>query len=149
MSNEQITCGTPSCGRPIYAKGFCRQCYNRTRHTSSRYYRKHTEYRSVVLHWYATFRATNRKAACYKGMPFFPAWNPEKGGSFAVAEKWILQNLGRRPSSTHHLHIVDRVLGFVPGNLQWVPREKHKQEELIARLLRENQHLRERLQRYE
>jgi hypothetical protein len=75
-------------------------------------------------------------------MPFFDGWNPDKGGSINAGEKWILENLGKRPSKRHDLHIVDRRLGFVPENLAWVPKEKHMQEELIHKLLLENQNLR-------
>jgi hypothetical protein len=80
-------------------------------------------------------------------MPFADLWNPHRGGSFAVGAQWIIENLGRRPNKQYELHIVDRQLGFIPGNLQWVPRSKHKQEELIARLLLENQNLKKELGR--
>jgi len=74
-------------------------------------------------------------------MPFFDAWNPEKGGEFRLGAQWILANLGPRPDKKYHLHIVNRALGFVPGNLQWVPSDHHRQEELINHLLLENQQL--------
>jgi hypothetical protein len=76
------------------------------------------------------------------GLPFCPAWNPRCGGSFLAGAQWIIENLGRRPNNRHHLHIVDRHLGFVPNNLVWVPKEKHVQEEMLNRLLLENQNLR-------
>jgi hypothetical protein len=72
-------------------------------------------------------------------MPFCVDWDPNQGGSFAAGARWIIANLGRRPGATYQLHVVDRGLGFVPENLQWVPRDIHKQFEMIARLLLENQ----------
>lgn len=83
----------------------------------------------------------------YQGMPFFDEWNPDKGGSFIAGEKWIIENLGRRPvdnflmtgqtvrypgqKSRWQMHILDRPVGFVPGNLAWMPTNKHNRLEAI------------------
>lgn len=75
-------------------------------------------------------------------MPFFEAWNPDTGGSFKVGAAWIIENIGPRPAEPYELHIINRRLGFMPGNLAWVPQDRHQQEELINRLLLENQNLR-------
>jgi hypothetical protein len=56
------------------------------------------------------------------GMPFFDAWNPNKGGSYAVATSWIIENLGKKPGLDWSLDIVKHELGFVPGNLRWATR---------------------------
>ena len=87
------------------------------------------------------FHAIRRGIPAYRGMPFYAAWDPTKGGTHQAGANWIITNLGKRPTRTDQLHIVDRRLGFVPGNLQWVPRKKHRQSEMIARLLREIQTL--------
>ena len=116
---------------------------------SDRYYQDHKgehssaltpEVRTVRQHlsWIKTGLST------YAGMPFHDAWNSAKGGTADAGERWIVQNLGRRPSPTHQLHIVDRQLGFVPGNLQWVPRDQHKRQEMIYKLLLEVQTLKTR-----
>lgn len=104
----------------------------------------HAERVSVISHHHAIFSPKNVRHANYKGMPFFDDWNPDMCGSFRAGAQWIINNIGRRPGSgkEYHLHIVDRKIGFVPGNLQWVPRERHQQEEMIAKLLLENQDLR-------
>jgi hypothetical protein len=89
----------------------------------------------------------NERCPTYVGMPFFDGWSPKTGGSYEAGAQWIINNLGPRPGTgkEYHLHIVDRAIGFMPGNLQWVPRERHKQEEMINKLLLENQHLKEML----
>ena len=79
-------------------------------------------------------------------MPFELWWNPDLGGSFKAAEEWIIENIGKRPDKTYQLHVVDRNLGFVPGNLTWVPTNKHRREELVNRLLLENQNLRKHIE---
>jgi hypothetical protein len=84
----------------------------------------------------------NRGVSTYAGMPFCDDWNPKKGGSVNAGEQWIVQHLGRRPAPDYQLHIVDRRIGFMPGNLVWVPRDKHRREEMIYRLLFEVQTLR-------
>lgn len=80
-------------------------------------------------------------------MPFYDGWNPDKGGSFVVGRDWIKKNLGPRPGTgkDFHLHVINKLIGFVPGNLMWVPAGKHKQEELIATILKENKQLRDAL----
>ena len=86
---------------------------------------------------------------CYKDMPFYDGWNPAKGGSVKAGAEWIILNLGRRPGPDWQIHIIDRLVGFVPGNLAWIPRDSHKQQELCAQLLRENQVLRARVAEFE
>ena len=61
-------------------------------------------------------------------MPFYDKWNPDKGGSFKAAEKWIIENLGKHPEGTT-LHIIHQDIGFVPGNLEWThPRKQSNQQ---------------------
>lgn len=61
-------------------------------------------------------------------MPFYDAWNPAKGGSWAAGAQWIIDNIGRRPKGTT-LHIVEHSLGFVPDNLEWThPRKQSHQQ---------------------
>jgi hypothetical protein len=113
---------------------------NRTesRTRTVRWRKKNPIYVTVTNH-YNSIRAG--KNPTYRDMIFFTGWDPKQGGSFADGTKWIQDNIGLRPSRTHHLHIVDRRLGFVPGNLAWVPRDKHQQQEMIPRLLLEIQNL--------
>jgi hypothetical protein len=99
-----------------------------------------SEYISVRSH-YDIIMGKYKKVPCYYKMPFFNGWNPKKGGSFQAGEDWIIENIGKRPGKNYQLHIVDRKLGFVPNNLEWVPRDKHKQNEMINRLLLENKKL--------
>jgi hypothetical protein len=107
--------------------------------SKAKWYSENIERESVRGHHYFICRRTR---PAYAGLIFFDGWNPDKGGSFKAGAQWIIENLGKRPSKRHDLHIVDRSLGFVPGNLQWVPKEKHVQEELIHKLMLENQNLR-------
>lgn len=148
------------CGTRVYAKGLCRKCYDKKRGphstpaTKKRFYAKHrtrllasahqqqlaNPIRGLVVSHYGCIR---NGYSTYKGMPFFDGWNPDKGGSYQAGERWIIENLGHRLGSgkEYQLHIIDRRLGFVPGNLCWVPLNKHKQEEMMNRLLLENQNL--------
>lgn len=69
-------------------------------------------------------------------MKFFKGWNPNEGGSFRVAAKWIIENLGRKPKNST-LNIINHERGFVPGNLEWTsPREQAANQmfKIIARL---------------
>ena len=141
-------CKTQNCGRIARVKGECRKCYER-RWTQARpsklpgykakWYAANVERESVRGHHYFICR---QQKSGYAGMPFFDGWNPDRGGSFNAGAQWIIEALGQRPGKRYELHIVDRRLGFVPNNLQWVPKERHYQEELINRLLLENQNLR-------
>jgi hypothetical protein len=102
------------------------------------------EYATVNTHRASIRTAYKAKNATYRNMPFFAEWEPRKGGCSAGA-KWIIDNLGRKPSPDYELHIVDRTLGFVPGNLQWIPRSEHKREEMLTKVLIENRQLKDRI----
>ncbi len=102
------------------------------------------EHASVRSHHNAIF---GLRDSGYRGMPFAAVWNPRRGGSYAAGAQWVIENLGHRPGKNYQLHIVDRSLGFVPNNLQWVPRDRHKQVEMIAQILLENQNLKKELGR--
>lgn len=110
-------------------------------------YKKSVEHASVYSHWVLIYRSKAKSRRRYEGMPFCDDWNPKTGGSYAAGARWIIENLGRRPGTNreYQLHIVNRAIGFMPGNLQWVPQEKHRQEEMINKLLLENQNLRQQL----
>jgi hypothetical protein len=112
-------------------------------------YRK--AYHTVANHYRAIFDPHfkwGESLRCYKGMKFYDGWNPKKGGSFEVAANWIVKYLDRNVTRNHHLHIMNRKLGFVPENLCWVPSEFHKQEEMISKVLLENQKLKQLLAQY-
>lgn len=98
------------------------------------------EYKTVQGHFHHIFTDVSHRP-WYKDMPFCDDWNPQKGGSFASGAKWLIENIGKKPEGKWELHIIDKKTGFVPGNLSWVPKENHKQEEMIAKLLLENQRL--------
>jgi hypothetical protein len=76
-------------------------------------------------------------------MPFHAEWNPHQGGAFTAGANWIVDHLGHRPSKEYQLHILQKSLGFVPGNLMWVPTSQHKRSELLNLLLEENKQLRQ------
>jgi hypothetical protein len=119
----------------------------RPRHTIR--YSGTPEYASVNTHHQSMKTSYKSKHATYRGMVFYEGWDPDKGGTYVAGAKWIIENLGRKPSRDYELHIVDRRLGFVPGNLAWVPRSEHKREEMLTKLLIENQQLKDRLAKYE
>jgi len=84
-------------------------------------------------------------------MPFFDAWNPDKGGSFDAGAQWIIENIGKRPEGCS-LHIVEHEKGFVPGNLEWAHPQKQsaqKMFKIIADQRHEIRLLRARLQELE
>jgi len=102
------------------------------------------EHRTVAAH----LQFIQRGTSTYKNMPFFDGWNPKTGGSTRAGYIWILENLGPRPTNgKHELHIIDRAIGFMPGNLRWVPCVLHKREEFINQVILENQTLRTENQR--
>jgi len=74
------------------------------------------ERRTVYNHYYMILKP---RFECYRGMPFFDGWNPEKGGSWDAGAEWIISHLGRRPGKTWSLDIVEHAKGFVPDNLRW------------------------------
>jgi hypothetical protein len=157
-------CLTPNCGRKTVSKGVCARCYVAARrreriakglcsiegcgrhsregatlcehHRDSQLaYRASPERETVLNHK----KYIQRGLPSYVGMPFFPEWFDNA----SAGEKWIIENIGKRPKDggRWELHIVRRELGFVPGNLQWVPREKHSQEEFVNKLLKKIQDL--------
>jgi len=103
------------------------------------------EYSTITTHLQSIKTAYKAKNATYAKMPFFASWDPQQGGRPIAGAQWIVENLGHKPSKDHELHIIDRHLGFVPENLAWVPREDHKREELLTKLLIENQQLKTRI----
>jgi hypothetical protein len=103
------------------------------------------EYGAVNTHRQSIKTAYKVKNATYRNLPFFAGWDPDQGGCMIVGAQWIIKNLGHKPDQDHELHIIDRRLGFVPGNLAWVPRSEHKREEMLTKLLIENQKLKNRL----
>lgn len=125
--------------RSAYFKKWRKLSLQKLAACKARWYAANIERESVRGHHYFICRRTRPS---YVGLSFFDGWNPDKGGSFKAGAQWIIENLGKRPSKRHDLHIVDRRIGFVPGNLAWVPKEKHIQEELIHKLMLENQILR-------
>lgn len=122
-------------------EGF-RQCtYHRERKANQTAKRELiVEYRTVAAHYHWI----QNGVSTYKEMPFFDGWNPTKGGSYRAGAYWIAETLGRRPDKKYQLHIIDRMVGFVPGNLIWVPQDKHRREEMIYKLLLEVQTLKNR-----
>jgi len=137
-------CQVHGCGKAALCHKKCRRHYDASIQSkkSSKF---RPEYHIAAVH----IRNIRIGYSTYKDMPIFAAWDTKRGGSPAAAEKWICHNIGRRPKDgiKYQLHIVDRTLGFVPNNLRWVPADKHKREELVTRLLLENQNLRAELQR--
>ena len=107
------------------------------------------EYASVNTHHQSMKTSYKTKHATYRGMPFYVGWDPDKGGTYTDGARWIIENIGRKPSRDYELHIIDRRLGFVPWNLAWVPRSEHKREEMLTKLLIENRQLKDRLAKYE
>lgn len=100
-------------------------------------------YSAVSNHYRSIYKPpTLRHIKAYKNMPFYDEWNPSKDGSYAIGVKWIKDNLPRRRKGDH-LHVIDRKIGFWPGNLAWIPKSKHKQEEMVNKLLLENKKLRD------
>lgn len=100
------------------------------------------EYSTVASH----FRKIKAGHPSYKGMPFYRQWDTSLGGSLIDGAMWIRDNLPKR-RALDHLHIIDRRIGFMPGNLIWISKHKHKQEELLNKTLLENSRLKKKLAR--
>lgn len=137
-------CLTANC--PKFARaakgGLCDRCDSRERYRKNPAHRRqwsvaHPEHITVRNHYHMIQNEDKN----YLGMPFYDEWNPNKGGSYGAGVQWIIENIGRKPAKGYDLHIVDRTIGFMPGNLQWVHRTQHQQEEIVTKLKIENQQL--------
>ena len=111
---------------------------------SKKWNEENKEHASVRSHHYNIFKSTDPKLRTYKGMPFFDAWNPDKGGSFKAGGDWIIANLGKRPEGKVSLDVIHHEIGFVPGNLRWSERKgqnSNQMHKIIAQLKHENNRL--------
>lgn len=94
-------------------------------------------WRTVYGHHHSIFRSMRKQSMSYKSMPFFAAWNPDKGGAFKTACRWILANIGARPSTAYSMDVVKHARGFVPGNLRWALRNeqaRNKQHRMLGQM---------------
>ncbi len=111
---------------------------------------KRPEYRTVQGHHDWIFKSRNlNQRRNYRGMSFFDGWNPDKGGSWGVGAKWIIENLGKKPKDAS-MHIVNHEEGFMPGNLEWTSsrRQSHQQlHKIVAQLKNRVTFLEKRLKR--
>jgi hypothetical protein len=93
--------------------------------------RRRPEWYSIVSH----IKCIHKGVSTYAGMPIYSKWDSKTGGSYRIGEQWVIANLGCRPAKDYDLHIIDRRIGFMPGNLKWVSRTTHQREEMRNRLL--------------
>jgi hypothetical protein len=111
----------------------------------------HPEYLTVAAHHRFIFNTRDAAHRSYRSMPFFNGWNPNKGGSFKAGEKWIIDNIGKRPNGSS-LHVIHHDIGFVPGNLEWAhPRKQSNQQmyKIIAQQRHRIQELEQQTRRQE
>jgi hypothetical protein len=80
-------------------------------------------YKTVQDHFYSFRRPTRERNG--EILDFQMEWNPDRGGSFIRAVWEIEQDIGKRPTSQHHLAVQNHALGFVRGNLKWEPRAEN------------------------
>ena len=108
---------------------------NKDKHKSAQkeWHLLYPEYWTVKAHWTMIFGSKPKPT--YINMPFFDEWNPRKGGSFLAGVRWLVETLGPRPDKTYQLHIIQKDIGFVPGNLVWVPLSQHKRREFLSLVL--------------
>jgi hypothetical protein len=92
------------------------------------------EFATVSGHLHLIRNLSMKAHKNYRGMPFFDAWNPDKGGKIWLGAKWIIDNLGEKPGDEWSLDIVEHVKGFVPGNLRWAKREIQKRNQRHKKL---------------
>lgn len=93
------------------------------------------EWATVKNHHHNIFHSSSRGHKNYKGMPFFKEWNPDCGGDLWKGAKWIIENLGERPSPNYTMDVIDHAIGFVPGNLRWAShktQERNKQHKWLG-----------------
>jgi len=103
------------------------------------------EYKTIQDHLGLIFNKNYKRHKDYKNMPFYDKWNPKMGGSILAGMNWIFANLPKRQQDGH-LHIIDKKIGFMPGNLTWIPNGRHKREELLNKVLLENSRLKKKLE---
>jgi hypothetical protein len=107
-------------------------------------------YHSVKNHFKWIYDPHNPKRYHgYKGMPAYEPWNPLTGGQAALirAVREILAEIGNKPGKDYHLHVVDKRIGFWPGNLIWIPIVEHKRAELLNQVIKENAFLKKKIVR--
>ncbi len=100
------------------------------------------EYATVYNHFSNIFKPNSTMHKNYRGMPFFDAWNPNKGGSQLAGAEWIIKNLGKKPEGTS-LHIIEHEKGFVPGNLEWTHPKKQSSQQMFKIIANLKHHIKE------
>jgi hypothetical protein len=99
---------------------------------------------TVTHHHHWIFKSKSKRAMTnYKKMPFFDEWNPDKGGSFLAAVKWIIENLGPRPEGST-LHVIPQTMkGFWPGNLVWAGKREQSIQQHYKIIGRQNHQIKQ------
>lgn len=98
------------------------------------------EYGTLYNHWSWIFNKTKQLYPAYKNMLFFDAWNPNKGGSFAIGTQWICEHLGFKPGPKFQLHVLKTKKHphgfFGPGGIVW-RREMDRHDQDVLDLVTE------------
>lgn len=77
-------------------------------------------------------RCNNPKTKAYKnyggrGISVYPAWNSPN--SFLIFFKWLLSNIGRRPSPHHSIDRINNDGNYEPGNIRWATQSQQTQNQ--------------------
>ena len=90
------------------------------------------------------------KHPSYKGMPYHPGWNPDKGGSFVEGARYLLKHLGSKnayakthgvPVKNISIHVLPphpgKPWGFVPGGVVYAGHKRQSAEKAFKLLAAE------------
>lgn len=108
-------------------------CATKGTGTNDKKGRQRSEYKTIAGHLNNIFNLKAPHHNSYKNMSFFDGWNSKKGGSILTGMRWILENLGPKPGSNWHIHVIKSKkypYGFFgPGGIVWRNRmDKHDQD---------------------
>ena len=131
------TTGTSVKGKHVKSCGCIKKISNKQNGRKSSKWK--TFNRSLYIIWYnITSRCCNKTNKDYnsyggRGISIYSDWKND----FDKFHKWIIDNLGDRPSKTHSLDRINNSKDYEPGNLRWATSDEQNQNKTSTKLSKE------------